>query len=41
MVEITERILTSVGIGEGAEGEDLEMGEEMTAEHDVPISLDD
>ena len=41
MVEITERILTSVGIGEGAEGEDLEIGEEMTAEHDVPISLDD
>ena len=40
MVEITERILTSVGIGENAEvPEDAE--DVMNAEHDVPISLDD
>jgi recombination protein RecA len=40
MVEITERILSSVGIGENAEvPEDAE--DVMNAEHDVPISLDD
>jgi recombination protein RecA len=40
MVEITERILTSVGIGENVEvPEDAE--DVMNAEHDVPISLDD
>jgi len=40
MVEITERILSSMGIGENAEiPEDAE--DVMSAEHDVPISLDD
>ena len=42
MVEISERILTQVGIGETAEDEvDLTVDDIMSAEHDVPISLDD
>jgi recombination protein RecA len=46
MVEISERIRTQMGLGEGeGEGEDgdeLDLTDDvMSAEHDVPISLDD
>ena len=43
MVEITERILTSVGIGVDATDADQGAGDDdvMSAEHDVPISLED
>ena len=42
MVEITERILTAVGIGaDGEAGFEVEDDDIMTAEHDVPISLED
>jgi recombination protein RecA len=42
MVEISERIRTQVGIGIDDEDEiDLAADDVMTAEHDVPISLDD
>jgi recombination protein RecA len=42
MVEISDRILTEVGIGETAEGDDVDLTTDdlMSAEHDVPISLD-
>jgi len=40
MVEITERILTSVGIGADTEPV-TDADDVMTAEHDVPITLDD
>jgi recombination protein RecA len=46
MVEISERILTTVGIGVVEESDngidtDVEIEDFMTSEHDVPISLDD
>ena len=46
MVEISERILAKVGIGVVEESDsdidtDVEIEDFMTAEHDVPISLDD
>jgi recombination protein RecA len=46
MVEISERILTKVGIGVVEESDndvdtDAEIEDFMTSEHDVPISLDD
>ncbi|MSZ88744.1 MAG: recombinase RecA [Actinobacteria bacterium] len=46
MVEISERILTKVGIGVVEESgndvdTDVEIEDFMTSEHDVPISLDD
>ena len=46
MVEISERILTKVGIGVVEESDndvdtDVEIEDFMTSEHDVPISLDD
>ena len=46
MVEISERILTQMGIGvDEADTDDLDLDltadDVMTAEHDVPISLDD
>jgi recombination protein RecA len=41
MVEISERILAQVGIGETEEDDvDLTADDVMSAEHDVPISLD-
>jgi recombination protein RecA len=41
MVEISERILAQVGIGEAEEDDvDLTTDDVMSAEHDVPISLD-
>ena len=44
MVEISERIRTQMGLGEGEgeDGDELDLTDDvMSAEHDVPISLDD
>jgi recombination protein RecA len=42
MVEVSERIRTTMGIGVDDEAGELDLTEEgFTAEHDVPISLDD